>query len=180
MRDRRPSILLAVLVSLYLGAVSYAAFAQQIPGAPANVFSLQWFVGSSNASQYSDAGFLYPALGTQGGAGSGPLGYYFTVTDAGSPPFTTMPLDIRNGASLVGVNVTVSAGATGTLQAQESNDGTDWSNVGTLITMDGGANVYTFGASGTQSVVAPVSQALLRIEDFSTSVATVHATAVIH
>jgi hypothetical protein len=182
-KNRKRSAIGAVIFAVVFGCflAARAGFAQQIPNATINgVRSLQWFVGSTAAYSYSDAGFQYPSLGGQGSPGQGPQGYYYTITDAGSPAFTTSAVFCCTGLSQLSIDVVLPAGATGTLQAQESNDGIYWSNVGTLLTPDGGSQTMTFGGVGTQSVISPCSAGAARVEYFSTSVSNVQATAFVH
>lgn len=164
----------ALLVVACLTILSQSgANAQQIPGAPAQVFSLQWFTSAgTNISQYADAGFLYPSP-AGGTSGTGPLGNYYVLADAGT---TSLYTGTASPGSLGTLNllVNVIGSASGTLQAQCSNDGTasSWTNIGTLLTMDGGAvQTYSLGGVGTQSVISPCACPLVRVLDSSTSTA---------
>jgi hypothetical protein len=174
-----PLFLAAALAAVVFVGRVFEAKAQYVPGAPTSpgTVSLQWFAPTgTNVAIYQDAGFLYPS--PNGNAiGVGPTGTYFTLTDAG----TIYTGSIEPGPAFEGISITVTptAGATGTLTAQVSNDNAIWINVGTALTMDGGVGPYTFGGVGAQSQISPQPAALVRIQDLSSAgTATISATAV--
>lgn len=159
----------ALLAAAVLAASAVVALAQQIPGAPPDTISLRWTDGGVDVSQYLDAGFLYqPPSG--GSIGTGPLGSYYLLTDGGTLAFSTYPI-APGSLGRIGIVVASGGGSTGTLQAQGSNDGASWVDLGTLLTLDGGLGPYSFGEPGSQSQISPCPFALVRILDSSTSTA---------
>lgn len=169
------SLCVAVL-AVYLGTVTRPAQAQQIPGAPAGAVSLRWSISGVDVSQYSDAGFLWP---NAGGAPQGGQGTWYALADGGTQTLVAGPFEVQSQSN-VEIDVSTVGTPTGVLQAQESNDGMHWGNVGGAQGMDGGSGaVYAFGGAGTNQQISPTGAALLRIVDSSTSTAnsTVAATA---
>ncbi len=169
---------LALALSLFaLGCAR--AEAQQIPGAPSGVVSLQWSLpDGGNVSQYADAGFAYPA--PSGGIyGVGPQGSYYALLDGGSGVLIGGPIS-PGPQGRVEIVLSTAGGGTpaGTVQAQESNDGLTWANLGSTVTLDGGVGPFTFGDVGSQVQISPSARALVRlyVSNTTTGNATIAAT----